>query len=99
MIFNELNKINEISLPVALKAALEIIGTNVLPSNIKYDITVDTDYLNLNKLDMVHFIVQNNVIKMVSRRKLNEEGLGKHLIYHPNGKYSLKLSHILNQTV
>ena len=99
MIFDELNKMGSIPLPVAAKASLEVISTNVLQSNIKYEFKIDEEYLDINKPDMVHYILQGNTILMVSRRKLNEDGLGKYLIYHPNGKYSLKFSHILNQTV
>ena len=99
MIFDELNKTDKMSLPVAMRTSLEVIGTKVLPSNLKYELEVDEDYLDINKPDMIHYIIRGNVITMLSRRKLNEDGLGKYLIYHPNRKYTLKFLHILNQTV
>lgn len=99
MIFDELRNMKKISIPVAAKASLEMIGTEVLPSGKKYELEVDEDYLKTDNPDMIHYILQGNVIKMLSRRKLNEEGLGKYLIYHPHKNRTLKLTDIINQTL
>ena len=98
MIFDELRNMKKISIPVAARASLEMIGTEVLLSGKKYELEVDEDYLKIDNPDMIHYILQGNVIKMLSRRKLNEEGLGKYLIYHPHKNRTLKLSDIINKT-
>ena len=95
MIFDELRHSEKMSVAVAKQAALEKfkswMGNSV-------SIVVDEEYLDVNMPDHVHFVLKGSEVTMLSRRKLNEEGLGKHLIYHPIKSKSLKLSDIINQT-
>ena len=103
MIFDELENINKLSVPVAKKAALDWIVKNIpdiikLNKNIEIVTLNDDEWLDVNKPDYVNFVIYNFNILMLSRRKLNEEGMGRYLIYHPkkpNKTVTLKLSHML----
>jgi hypothetical protein len=94
MIFDELNNMNKLTLPVAKRAAFEKIKSWLR----EIELEVDEDYLDVNKPDYVHFLLKGSTVIMLSRRKLNEKGLGKHLIYHPHKSRILKLTDIINQT-
>lgn len=95
MIFDELRHTEKLSTAVAKQAVFEKfkdwMGNDI-------SVVVDEEYLDVNIPDHVHFVLRGSEVVMLSRRKLNEEGLGKHLIYHPNKPKSLKLSDIINQT-
>lgn len=93
MIFDELKNVNNLTLPVAKHVAFEKIHAWL--KGVK-ELVVDEDYLDVTKPDMVHFLLKKDVVIMLSRRKLNEDGLGKHLMYHPKRPRPLKLTHILD---
>lgn len=93
MIFDELKNANKMTVPVAKHAAFEAIHSWLKGVT---ELVVDEDYLDVTKPDHVHFIMKGSTVTMLSRRKLNEDGLGKHLMYHPKRPRTLKLTHILN---
>lgn len=94
MIFDELNNMSKLTLSVAKHAAFKKIKSWLKV----IELEVDEDYLDVNNPDLVHFLLKGSTVIMLSRRKLNEEGLGKHLIYHPYKNRTLKLTDIINQT-
>jgi hypothetical protein len=94
MIFDELKNVNNLTLPIAKRIAFEKIHAWL--KGVK-ELMVDEDYLDVTKPDHVHFIMKGSTVTMLSRRKLNEERLGKHLIYHPKKPRTLKLKHILEE--
>ena len=100
MIFDEIKNVNKLSVPVAKKTALDWICKNMPTiSKINKDFKVvtseDDEWLDVNRPELVHFVMDDFNVLMISRRKLNEEGMGRYLIYHPTKVTSLKLSHML----
>lgn len=87
-----MKNVEKMSLSVAKQVALDYFKKWLKVTNIE----VDKDYLDVNKPELVHFILQSGVVTMLSRRKLNEDGLGKYLVYHPKKSCTFKLKHIID---
>lgn len=92
MIFDELKTLDKMTLPVVKKVAFERIHSWLKGVT---ELKVENEYLDVNKPELVHFTLNGSTVTMLSRRKLNEDGLGKHLMYHPKRSCTLKLKHIL----
>lgn len=100
MIFDEIKNATKLSVPVAKKTVSDWICKNMSTiSKINKDFKVvtleDDEWLDVNRPELVHFIMDDFNVLMISRRKLNEEGMGKYLLDHPTRNTSLKLSHML----